>query len=184
MSESKHQAQKNSSRLALQENQDRIVQELEDAFSLGNLNESELERRISAALHARNQDELALLLKDVESKAQTHKDSLSTTVILSNSIHGGRIILPANYNVIAAMGCCTLDLRFVTFSSSHTRIKLKAILGCIDVIVPSGVKLNIHQNPFLAAISCKVPNEELAPMAPTLHIEALAAFGAIDFRTS
>lgn len=177
---------KTSHVLISQDERERALQELQNAFSLGKLDAYQLETRVSAALEVNYEEELSHLLADLapSTLAQKNAPAQSTRVIFSNLEHTGDMLLPENFKVLALMGCCTLDLRKARFTSINTHIHLKAIMGSIDIIVPPEMRINLGQTPLFGGISCNLSTPEYRADMPTLHIKALAIFGGIQFRNA
>lgn len=173
--------------LASAQDKDRIICKLQDAFLDGRLNESELEERVTHALVARTDADLASLVVDIPHQlmsSPTHLKSNSAIAIFSGIERNGQFSIPQNFRSIAVCGGCQLDLRSAIFTSPVTSLSVIAVLGGIEIILPRGLRVFLHQLPILGGISNKIISEDLPASAPSIHIKSLAVLGGIEVRTA
>lgn len=159
---------------------DQAVELLQHAFSQGNLTEQEYDERMSQALTAKNSQELALLLRDIEEEEHEVTETLSA--ICGGFDRNGHLLIPKNLTIKAIMGGCSLDLRQAKFKSQETVIEAIAIMGGIDIVVPWGFKVIVSGSPILGGISQSVDQDYLPSDAPQIRIKARAILGGIDIR--
>ena len=56
-------------------------------------------------------------------------------------------------------------------------------MGGVEVIVPPGVRVEMHGLSLMGGWSNDVHEEELPPDAPELHLHGFALMGGVDVRT-
>ncbi len=154
---------------------DRTVDQLQTAFSHNLLSELEFDERMSKALSAKEQQELEDLLADLDAP-ELEKNSYA---IMSGFDKNGYFVLGKSYNVKAIMGGCSIDLRQAEFKCHETVMKVTAIMGGIELILPEGFRVIVQGSPILGGISQKV-NRNLPPTAPVIKIKATCIMGGID----
>ena len=162
------------------------VQRLQTAFAEGRLNDEEFDARLRAALTARTQEELARLLADLPgSQARLAPARLMgrpVIAVLGQAVRRGRWRVPEQCTVVAVLGACVLDLRAAQLSAPVTTITAVAIMGGVEVIVPPGVRVEIHGLPLMGGYSNRVREEHLPPEAPQVHIGGVALMGGVEVR--
>lgn len=79
--------------------------------------------------------------------------------------------------VLAFMGGAELDLRRATIVDGAT-LRLRAVMGGIDVIVPTGWRVEVATSAFMGGIDNRT-DPDADPDGPLLLIEALAVMGGI-----
>jgi len=84
---------------------------------------------------------------------------------------------------MAVMGGCLLDLRAAQLSAPVTTINVVAIMGGEEVIVPPGVRVEMYGLPLMGGCSNHVPDSELPPDAPEVHVRGGAMMGGVEVRT-
>jgi class 3 adenylate cyclase len=163
------------------------VQRLQTAFAEGRLNDEEFDARLRAALTARTQEELARLLADLPGiqarLAPARLMGRPVVAVLSEAVRRGRWRVPEQCTVVAVLGGCVLDLRAAQLSAPVTTITAVAIMGSVEVIVPPGVRVEIHGLPLMGGYSNRVSEENLPPEAPQVHIGGVALLGGVEVRT-
>src|SRR5262249_15186129 len=133
------------------------VQCLQTAFAEGRLTDEEFDTRVRAALTARTQAELMRLLADLPgSQARPAPvGPLSTLVmaVLGGAERRGRWRVPDHCTAVAMMGGCVLDLRAAQLGAPVTTITVVTIMGGVEVIVPPGVRVEMHGVPIMGGWS-------------------------------
>ncbi|MFO7701113.1 MAG: LiaF-related protein [Acidimicrobiia bacterium] len=79
--------------------------------------------------------------------------------------------------VLAFMGGAELDLRRATIVDG-AKLRLRAVMGGIDVIVPSGWRVETASSAFMGGIDNRT-DPDAEPDGPLLLIESLAVMGGI-----
>jgi Domain of unknown function (DUF1707) len=179
-------------RVSAQE-RDETVQRLQTAFVEGRLNDEEFDEHVRAALAARTRMELERLLADLPAphirQAQPMRpgsvrrgDSL-VIAMMGGAERRGRWRVPEQCTAVAMMGGCSLDLRAAQLSAPVITINVVAIMGGVEVIVPPGVRVEMHGLPLMGGWSNHVPDAELPPDAPEVHVRGFALMGGVEVRT-
>jgi hypothetical protein len=181
-----------SLRVSTQE-RDETVQRLQTAFAEGRLNDEEFDARVRAALAAQTRGDLERLLADLPGPhprpaqpvrpAPAKRGGNLIMAVMSGAERRGRWRVPEQCTVVAVMGGCELDLRAAQLSAPVTTIHVVAIMGGVEVIVPPGVRIEMHGLPLMGGWSNHVPDAELPPDAPEVHIRGVALMGGVEVRT-
>jgi class 3 adenylate cyclase len=165
---------------------DTTVQRLQVAFAEARLTDEEFEARVRAALSARTQTELVALLADLPGAqappAPAKPMHRLIMAVMGGAERRGRWRVPEQCTAIAIMGGCVLDLRTAQLSAPVTTITVVAIMGGVEVIVPPGVRVEMHGVPLMGGWSNHVRQEGLPPDAPQVHIRGVALIGGVDVR--
>lgn len=167
---------------------DQAVKQLETAFIDGRLDDAELEERMTNALKAKTEDDLAQLLRDLERAEQTRARGPKTlrrlkaesVAIFSGMEQKGSFILPKKYRVSAIFGGCLIDLSKAHLESPESTIHVEAIFGGVQIIVPRGVRIEVDGMPILGGISKNVDTDDLPDDAPVIYIHAKAICGGVE----
>ena len=179
-------------RVSAQE-RDETVQRLQTAFVEGRLNDEEFDERVRAALAARTRVELERLLADLPAPhirqaqpvrpAPVRRGDSLVIAVMGGAERRGRWRVPEQCTAVAMMGGCSLDLRAAQLSAPVTTISVVAIMGGVEVIVPPGVRVEMHGLPLMGGWSNHVPDTELPPDAPEVHVRGFALMGGVEVRT-
>src|SRR4030088_379496 len=126
----------------------RVVATLQAACVEGRLNLDEYGQRVQDALAARTRTQLEALLTDLPVEMgvdigrgipPASRAGVSTTVaVLGSAQRNGFWRLAEESRVISVLGSCKIDLRSARISAAVTTLQAAAVLGSIDVIVPTG----------------------------------------------
>ena len=168
---------------------DVVAGKLQDAFAEGRLDDDEFDQRMRAALTAKTQAELDVLLTDLPAVA----DHGAGPPAPSRSVQPGRLAVaykgvvrragrwrvPDRYTTVVYKGSGLLDLRVAELQSPVTTIVAVAYKSRITLLVPPGVRVEmtgfgISQD---ADLTGDLP---LAPDAPVLHIRGVAYKGTVE----
>jgi DUF1707 SHOCT-like domain len=179
-------------RVSAQE-RDETVQRLQTAFVEGRLNDEEFDARVRAALAARTRVELERLLADLPAPhtrqaqpvrpAPVRRGDSLVIAVMGGAERRGRWRVPEQCTAVAMMGGCSLDLRAAQLSAPVITINVVAIMGGVEVIVPPGVRVEMHGLPLMGGWSNHVPDAELPPDAPEVHVRGFALMGGVEVRT-
>jgi hypothetical protein len=166
---------------------DATMQQLQAAFAEGRLTDEEFDTRARATLSARTQAELARLLADLpEAQARSapaRPRSSLVLAVLGGAGRRGRWRVPEQCTAVAVMGGCVLDLRAAQLSTPVTTITVVAIMGGVEVIVPPGVRVEMHGQALMGGWSNHVREEGLAPDAPQVQVHGFVLMGGVEART-
>lgn len=175
---------------------DSAIQELENAFIDGRLDDAELEVRMSKAIKAKTEGDLSELINDLTrierdeasfaptSRAPAFGQLKASMVALFSGVEqNGRFILPKKYRIEAIFGGCLIDLRKAHLESADSTIKVTAIFGGVKIIVPPGVRIEVHSTPIFGGVSKKGCDNALPFDAPVILIHADVIFGGVEITT-
>jgi class 3 adenylate cyclase len=166
---------------------DETVRRLQTAFAEGRLTDEEFDARVRATLTARTQTELMRLLADLPGAPARPVPASPmrrlVIAVMGEAVRRGRWRVPEQCTAVAMMGGCVLDLRAAQLSAPVTTITAVAIMGGVEVIVPPGVRVEMHGLPIMGGWSNRVREEGLPPDAPQVHIRGFALMGGVEART-
>ena len=166
---------------------DEAVQRLQAAFAEGRLTDAEFDARVRATLTARTQEEIARLLADLAISparlAPVGPVSRLVLAVFGAAQRRGRWRVPEQCTAVAVMGGCTLDLRAAQLSAPVTTITAVALMGGVEVLVPPGVRVEMHGQSLMGGWSNHVRQEYLPPDAPQVHVRGFALMGGVEVRT-
>jgi len=163
----------------------------------------EFERRVDTAHTAATVDELRELLRDLPggglpavagggaphgsgqgdavARPADVRDSGYSVAILGGSRRIGRWSPARSNTAIAFCGGVELDFREAVMPPGVTELKVFAMWGGVDVIVPPGMNVECHGVGIMGGFD-HAPGaaEPVAPHAPTLRITGVALMGGVD----
>jgi len=90
--------------------------------------------------------------------------------------------VPDHCTAVAMLGGCVLDLRAAQLSTLVTTITVVTIMAGAEVIVPPGVRVEMHGVPIMGGWSNHVREEGLLPDAPQVHIHGVALMSGVEVR--
>jgi hypothetical protein len=185
--EDKKSAHHAVTRVSSQEIDDAILR-LQAAFGDGRVDEKDFGERMGRALTAKTHGELSAILFDLPDASVTppvpavarrlHK----ATAIFSGIEQRGRFILPSRFFITAIMGGYLLDLSQAQFESAESTVHITAIMGGVQVAVPTGIRIMVSGSPIMGGISQNLCTDHLPQDAPYIHIIAKAILGGIEIK--
>lgn len=126
----------------------RASERLQAACVEGYLSLDEFSQRVERALAARTRAELSAVLGDLPPPSSLPVSVAAPTsrtgVILSAVERSGTWRLAPTSSVLVAFGSCKLDLRRASITSRQTTIAVRVLFGRLEMIVPSGVELDVE----------------------------------------
>jgi Domain of unknown function (DUF1707) len=179
---------------------DAVLQRVQEAFAEGRLDDTEFDERMRAALAARTQGELDVLLADLPAATATavHGAAGETRAVTPVSGPGpgkyalaykgslrraGRWRVPGKYTAIVYKGGGMLDLRVAELSGPVTTIRAVAYKSKMTILVPPGVRTEISGSGIMQGGADEDPGYRLPADAPVIHVRALAYKGTIELTT-
>lgn len=111
------------------------------------------------------------------------KDNGWQISILSGSERKGSWVPPKKLHTVALMGGAGLDFREARFAPGLTEVRILAVMGGVEVIVPPGITVETSGFGIMGGFdghSQTVPNDD--PSAPVLRIHGLAVMGGIEVK--
>ncbi len=173
-----------------------IAEQLRDAFADGRLDDSEFDVRIHAALTARTTHDLEHLLDDLGPAAGTARlpspaptrelarpEHRWTVAVCGSNERKGRWRVPESTTSVAVMAGTLLDLRTASLTSPVTTIRVFALMGGVDVVVPPGVRVEVSGFGLMGGLDDRVVDEELPMTAPVVRVKWFACMGGVSVRT-
>lgn len=169
---------------------DAIVQRLQGAFVDGRIDDGEFDERMRAALTARTRADLDRIVADLppaSAAVATAPARTSGNLVLAMKggvTRGGRWRVPERCKAVAYKGDCELDLRAAELTAAETSITAVAYKGRVEILVPPGVRLDIQGWSYGGRWSDQVPDQDLPPDAPVVHVRAVAYKGVVEARST
>lgn len=177
---------------------DRIAEILRDAAGEGRLGMDELDDRLSAVYAAKTYGELEPIVQDLPNARGANApaapaaeravyqfggtpDSASAIAVMGGFTRKGAWVVPANFTALTIMGGGQIDLREARFAESVTTIHATAIMGGIEIIVPEDADVRVSGIGLMGAFEHGATGVG-KPGAPTIHINGLAFWGAVDVK--
>ena len=162
----------------------------------------EFERRIDVAHKAASVDELRELLRDLPGgglpvpagvnapasgrgysvvSPDSIRESAYAVAILGGTRRAGRWT-PARVNhAFAVCGGAELDFREAALGPGVTELRVFAMWGGVDIIVPPGLNVESHGMGIMGGFDHMLDDRpEHDPLAPTLRISGVALMGGVD----
>ena len=192
-------------RLISSEEREATVDRLCTHFAQDNIVEAELERRLDLAYGAKTRADLMVLERDlpelgVVSEPATvsrpaNAGGTSTALVDPNravndrdflvSIMGGHerkgSWTPARtITTLSVMGGAGLDFRDAVFATNEVVVRVVAIMGGAEIIVPPGVRVEWNGIAIMGGVGVANPVEPPGPDAPLIKVTGLICMGSLD----
>jgi hypothetical protein len=178
----------------------RAIDRLRNAYVEGRLDQEEFDERSRVALTARTQAELARLFTDLPpGTALTASTSpLPVRPVQPGEDPGPRVSLaimggverrghwrvPTSSTAVAFMGGVGLDLRRAVLSARVTSITAVAFMGGVEIIVPPGVRVDMHGFGIMGGWENHQDQDQDLPLdAPVVRVSGFAFMGGVEVRT-
>lgn len=170
-------------------------------FARDAMNTTELERRLDIAYAARTRAELVALERDLPALRRETRPAAAAPVATASvpvdpsrpvqesdlivSIWGaterkGSWVPPRRLNAVTVMGGTDLDFRQATFATETVSVRLLALMGGVDIVVPPGVRVEWGGIALMGGVSTPEPDTPPAPDAPVIRISGLVCMGGVD----
>ncbi len=181
-------------RLAVAEARERVLERLSDAFAQDQLGLEEFEARVDGAYQASTEPGLNALVRDLAPlPAPPRAEPLTTTpssaaprvlAVLGNVERRGRFRLVDGYRATSVLGNIELDLRDVALPDGVTELRVRAVLGNIELIVPPQLAVECEGSGILASFASlsRMPAEG-GEGGPVLRVVGSALLGNVEIRT-
>jgi hypothetical protein len=166
---------------------DAAVERLQVAFAEGRIDDREFDERMRSALTARTRADLDRLLTDLPRPGALATVKPQPTGRLLLAMKGGvqrrgRWRVPERLNAVAYKGACEVDLRAAELSAASTAITAVAYKGRVEILVPPGVRVQVRGYSYGGHWDDQVPDDDLPPDAPVVHVQAVAYKGTVETR--
>jgi hypothetical protein len=177
---------------------EQVTERLREAAGEGRINLDELDARLDATYAAKTYAELEVITRDlpVEGSAShaasgsgtlpvsriggTPKSRLSVA-ILSGARRKGTWVVPPVHTAVAFLGGVDMDLRDASFSEREVRIRVFAILGGVDIVVPDDIEVEVAGVGIMGGFDHRESRTGL-PNAPRLRITGFAFMGGVNVK--
>jgi hypothetical protein len=182
-------------RLAVAEAREQVLERLSNAFAQDQLGLEEFEARVDGAYQASTEPGLQALVRDLAPLPAPARTELVTTTtpstapprviaVLGNVERRGRFRLASGYRATSVLGNIELDLRDATLEPGVTELRVRAVLGNIEIIVPPQLAVECEGSGILASFATlnRMPAEG-GEGGPVLRIVGSAVLGNVEIRT-
>lgn len=189
-----------TSLVALKEERDKTIQSLTDAFSRDLFDVDEFERRIAHAHEATTREALVHLRRDLEPADGANGTQALTAIdreaqealtqaqpkrkwvlsLLGGTERKGQWRVPKELHVGAMLGGCEVDFREALIAPGVTEVKVFAVLGGVELIVPPDVNVECEGFGLLGAFEGHDYSAPASDQRPTLRITGAAVMGGVE----
>lgn len=186
---------------ASDQDRDRIAEILRDAAGEGRLGMDELDDRLNAVYAAKTYGELEPIVQDLPNARGPSApampavlaagpalyqfggtpSSASAIAIMGGFSRKGEWVVPSSFTALTIMGGGEIDLREARFAERVTTIHATAIMGGIAIIVPEDADVRVSGIGLMGAFEHGATGVG-KPGAPTIHVNGLAFWGAVDIK--
>jgi hypothetical protein len=197
-------------KIAVRERRERVVAQLTESFARDEIGIEAFETRIDAAFCCQTGAEFDELVADLrhpddsegaamvvaqtelvqdEGMAGVREGSLARVAsppvlraLFSNIERCDQSAMPRGAKVEAIFGNVELDLRQTALDSGVTEIRVKAIFGSVEIIVPADITVEVHGSGVFGNFE-GTTRTTADPDAPTLRIVGSAVFASVVIKT-
>jgi hypothetical protein len=199
---------------ALIDARERVVARLTDGFARDEIGLDQFEQRVNDAYQSRTPAQLEALVADLEDASSEAKGPVVVEAelvpatgtpangalvpahasaaprvfaraILGTAERSGSFALPPeNAQASAVLGSLVIDLRDVVLPPGLTEVRVRAVLGSIEVFVPADMNVECEGSGILGSFEGTSRSvAALDPDAPRLRIVGSAVLGSIEVRS-
>ncbi|MEO6602173.1 MAG: LiaF domain-containing protein [Polyangiaceae bacterium] len=187
-------------RTALRQSRAQTIERLTNGFTRDELTLEEFEERLRRAYAADAELEFSELVSDLSPEtvaivfdaevvpaANTALSPVSKTprvvAILGSVERRGQLAARAS-GALSILGSVVIDLRDVSMPAGVTTVKVSAVLGSVEIIVPPNLAVESAGASILGSFEAfqRVPREP-DPDLPVLRVTGRAVLGSIEIRT-
>lgn len=179
-----------SLRLPSPERRETVVQTLSSHFAAGRIELEELEQRLDVAMRAQTLEDLDAALAGLAPGPSSEtalaerpviaddRASKWSVAVMSGMKKTGRWYLAPVHRAVAVMGGGTLDLREAQFTAEVTEIRVRAVMGGFEIIVPPDLPVQVRGFGVMGAVVDKTTPAEQARVI----IRAFALMGGVEVK--
>jgi hypothetical protein len=203
------QGERHPALVALREAREAAIEHLSFAFAQDQLSLEEFERRVGLAFEAREPAELLSLRSDLRAQPASEavevvrlapstalitasptelapgavKSDRLALAILGNVERRGSFSMQRSSRALAVLGNVEIDLREVVLPPGVTELRVRAVLGNVEIVVPPQLAVEMHGAGILGSFSglSRVPRE--LGDEPVLRVIGTALLGNVEIRT-
>src|SRR5215468_2889157 len=160
-----------------------VVGRLNDATSEGRLTLEEFGDLVSAALAARTQGDLDLLVTDLpaHSTAQPTRAAAGTRSVQITPVgsvkRGGRWRIDRDMEIGAVVGSVKLDLRQAEIAAPVIDMHVRTTLGSVKIWIPRGISVDVDGQTVVG--SRTIAEDSRIPGAPLLRLHIDTVVGSV-----
>lgn len=167
---------------------ERVAGLIGEALADGRITADEHRERLDRLYATRTHAELAPLTADLGTRSpDAERGRAPETVpvervspqvaILSSSMARPTGRVEGRMLAVGFLGDARIDLRYATIDAGGVQINAQAVLGNVDVVVPSNARVRMTGFPLLGSLS---PTREPGPVdGPQVEVKALALLGSV-----
>jgi hypothetical protein len=177
-------------RLPSPERRETVVQTLSSHFAAGRIELEDLEQRLDIAMRAQTLEDLDAALhglapapSDPAALAERpviadDRASRWSVAVMSGVKKTGRWFLAPVHRAVAFLGGGTLDLREAQFTAEVTEIRVRAVMGGFEVIVPPDLPVRVNGFGIMGGVVDRTSPAE----SPRVVIRAFALMGGVEVK--
>lgn len=180
------------------EDRQRVIERLQKAAGDGLLTLDDFADRAGMVWAAATSMELETIVADLPEPApaplvssqpmvgetRRRKARRWVVAIMSGAATKGRWRVGDSVTSVAIMGGVEIDLREAEFDEPELHIKVFAIMGGIDVIVPEGIDVDVNSTfAIMGGKDVKLANVPVLPGAPRIRVTGFALMGGIGVKS-
>lgn len=183
---------------------ERVADVLRQAASDGRLSLTELDERIEALYAAKTYGELEPVvhdlpgtLPDVPAQEQPPAPAPASTqtpgarvggtparrygkAVFAGLVRRGDWVVPSDYQVKAVFGGAELDLRQAQLETREVHIRVKAVFGGINIIVPDDIRVDVDGDGVFGGFADEASGRQPTGPAPVVRVSGKAVFGGVN----
>lgn len=168
---------------------EQVATQLQQASADGRLDLDELDARLKSAYAARTYADLEQLTVDLPAapdRADSQTPALRPTsrwafALMSGFTRKGTWVVPRRFTAIAIMGGGKMDLRHARFPENKVTIRVFALMGGAEIIVPPEAHLSVNGAAIMGGWN--QPAEGAAtPGGPRITVTGFALMGGVDVK--
>jgi DUF1707 SHOCT-like domain len=169
---------------------EKAVEILREAAGDGRIGLEELDERLEAVYAARTHAEIEPVVRDLQSAATAAGVPAATSwvggtptsaravAIMSGFERKGTWVVPRRFSAFTFFGGGTIDLREARFAAPEVTIRVTAVMGGVEVIVPEGVDVYSSGVGLLGGFQ-DLSATAAVPGAPRVRVTGLALLGGV-----
>ncbi|MQY13951.1 hypothetical protein SRB5_41110 [Streptomyces sp. RB5] len=179
---------------------DRVANVLREALAEGRLSMDEFEERLESAYQAKTYGELEPLTADLPGpesgalslrKRQTpagsawpgriggRPTSTAGIGVLGGFQRRGRWTVPRLFTAVTVCGGGEIDLRDADFESADTEIRVVAVMGGVNIVVPPEIEVEVRGLGIMGGFDQSHTGTRGAPGAPRVVVTGFAFWGGV-----
>ncbi len=172
---------------------ERVAEILRRAAAEGRLSLDELDERLSAVYAAKTYADLVPVTHDlpvagtgipvpmVDNRIGGHPTSRGGVAILGGFSRKGPWVVPELFTAVAFWGGAQLDLREARFETAEVELRLFAVMGGFEVILPEEAEVIVSGVGIMGGFDDRAAGPG-RPGAPRIRLTGLAFWGGVDIK--